>query len=249
MDQYNLHGHHQVMHQDYLTVPQMSSVATQNYPAQSPNSYGSIPMTTVIQHRMTSNHGNLTTHNPLPSPHQRLGASPSACSVSGNNFYVGSGNIPHPVSHTPTPTPTPSATPTLQQQMNASSGSGTTATGGPSGLGNVSSLSKLQQLTNGLEMNQPCNTPPGASSVNLTPNHHPHNTMTPPPTSHLINQNRNLATPPSSAQMASLQQYHKYYSGNLNVTPPIAINQNSGRPSRSNTGNKKYTAAMKIRNI
>lgn len=244
MDQYNnhlsaAHGHHQtVMHQDYLAVPpQMGSVTTQNYPAQSPNSYGSIPINTVIQHRMSGNHGNLTTHNPLPSPHQRLGPSPSACSVSGNNFYVqGGSNIPHPVSHTPTPTPTPSATPTLQQQMNASVGSG--AAGAQGGVvGNVSNaISKLQQLTNGLEMNQPCNTPPGAS-VNLTPvpspNHHPHNTMTPPPTSHLINQNRNLATPPSTAQMGPLQYHHKYYAGNLNVTPPIAISQNSGRPARN----------------
>lgn len=193
-------------------------------------------MSTVIQHRMSGNH-NLTAQNPLPSPHQRLGPSPSACSVAGNNFYVqGGANIPHPVSHTPTPTPTPSATPTLQQQMNASGGSSSGVSGGAaSGVaGNVSSLSKLQQLTNGLEMNQPCNTPPGGS-VNLTPspNHHPHNTMTPPPTSHLINQNRNLATPPASAQMASLQYHHKYYSTNLNVTPPIAINQNTGRPPRN----------------
>lgn len=119
MEQYSnlVHGHNQGLHQDYLSVPpQMSN--TQNYPAQSPNSYGSIPMATVIQHRMSgANHSNLTTHNPLPSPHQRLGPSPSSsCSV-GNNFYVQNTNVPHPVSHTPvpTPTPTPSATPTLQQ--------------------------------------------------------------------------------------------------------------------------------------
>lgn len=244
------------MHQDYLSVPQMGSPAgTQNYPAQSPNSYGSIPMGSVIQHRMAGgNHGQLTAHNPLPSPHQRLGPSPSACSVAGNNFYAqGGANIPHPVSHTPTPTPTPSATPTLQQQMNASAaagapggplgGGGPGGPGGP-GVGNLSSLSKLQQLTNGLEMNQPCNTPPGVGggggggggSVNLTPspNHHPHNTMTPPPSSHhLINQNRNLATPPASSQMTSLQQYQKYYSSNLHVSPSIALGQNSGRPPRN----------------
>lgn len=177
---------------------------------------------------MSGNHGNLTAHNPLPSPHQRLGPSPSACSVAGNNFYVQTGtNIPHPVSHTPTPTPTPSATPTLQQQMNATGAGGACNSGSVAATsGNVSSLSKLQQLTNGLEMSQPCNTPPGGS-MNLTssPNHHPHNTMTPPPT--MINQNRNLATPP--AQMASLP-YHKYYS---NVPSAIAINQNTGRPPRN----------------
>lgn len=76
---------------------------------------------------------------------------------------------------------------------------------------NVSSLSKLQQLT--AEIAQPCNTPP-AASINLTPspNHHPHNTMTPPPPSHLVNQNRNLSTPPSAAQLASIPPYHKYHS-------------------------------------
>lgn len=90
----------------------------QNYASQSPNSYGTMPMTSVIQHRMSGNHSNLTTHNPLPSPHQRLGPSPSSCSV-GSNFYAQGSHTPHPISHTPvpTPTPTPSATPTLQQQQ------------------------------------------------------------------------------------------------------------------------------------
>lgn len=100
IDQYNnhlsgasVHGHQHVMHQqhDYLGVPQMSSA--QNYAAQSPNSYGTLPMTSVIQHRMSGNHSNLTTHNPLPSPHQRLGPSPSSCSV-GSNFYGQSPNVP-----------------------------------------------------------------------------------------------------------------------------------------------------------
>lgn len=101
IDQYNnhltgatVHGHHQVMHQqhDYLSVSQMGSA--QNYAAQSPNSYGSVPMTSVIQHRMSGNHSNLTTHNPLPSPHQRLGGpSPSSCSV-GSSYYGQSPNVP-----------------------------------------------------------------------------------------------------------------------------------------------------------
>lgn len=103
IDQYNnhlagatVHGHHQVMHghqqHDYLSVSQMGSA--QNYAAQSPNSYGSVPMTSVIQHRsMSGNHSNLTTHNPLSSPHQRLGPSPSSCSV-GSSYYGQSPNVP-----------------------------------------------------------------------------------------------------------------------------------------------------------
>lgn len=111
--------------------------------------------------------------------------------------------------------------------------------------GNVSSLSKLQQLTNGLPLDivQPCNTPP-AASINLTPspNHHPHNTMTPPPPASHLNQNRNLvATPPSSAQIPSLP-YHKYhYSSNIshiqnppNLTPPnLSSNISSTQRSRT----------------
>lgn len=90
----SVHGHHQVMHQqhDYLSVSQMGSA--QNYAAQSPNSYGTtVPMTSVIQHRMSGNHSNLTAHNPLPSPHQRLGPSPSSCSV-GSSYYGQSPNVP-----------------------------------------------------------------------------------------------------------------------------------------------------------
>jgi histone acetyltransferase MYST4 len=228
MQQYHLsasmtHGHHQSMHQDYLPVPsQMGGAASQNFSAQSPNSYSSIPMTTVIQQRMSGSHpSSNTTHNPLPSPHQqRLGPSPSSCAVGNNNFYLqGTSHTPIPV---PTPTPTPSATPTLQ--MNSSNPS--------SGQSNISgcSLSKLQQLTNGLDMIQPCNTPP-SGSVNLTPppNHHPHNTMTPPPP-HLVQQNRNLPTPPASLQpQMSALQYHKYYAGSMNVAPGISVSQNSSR--------------------
>lgn len=234
MDQYNLHGHHQVLHQDYL--PQMGAAGVQNYGSQSSNTYGSIPMS--IQHR---SHSNLSAHNPLPSPHQRLGPSPSSCSV-GNTFYPQNPNMSHSVSHTPVPTP--SATPTLQQQqqqINATAGpnnNGSTngaivGSGSGNATGNVSSLSKLQQMTNGLDMNQTCNTSPG-TTVNLTPSpsHHPHNTMTPPPASHLVNQNRNLHTPPTPAQMSALQ-YHKYYPGNINITPSIAISQNSSRTARN----------------
>ncbi|XP_059621865.1 histone acetyltransferase KAT6A-like isoform X2 [Phlebotomus argentipes] len=234
MQQYGhmLHGHHQAMapQGNYIGAPQM----TQNFPAQSPNSYGS--MTTVIQHRMSGSHGNLTAHNPLSSPQQRLGPSPSACS--GNNFYIQSpGNATHHQSHTPVPqiaTPTPAATPTPQMS------GGAPAVGGQ-GAGNMCSLSKLQQLTNGLDMIQPggCNTPP-AGTVNLTPppNHHPHATMTPPPT-HLVQQNpaRNISTPPASLQTqmaASLGYHHKYYPGNVQPgNGGAAAAGASGRTSRN----------------
>lgn len=253
------------MHQDYLAVTQMGGgvgVPTQNFPAQSPNAYST--MATVIQHRMSGsgvggNHGAGTVpggnaggsgtgggavHNPLPSPHQRLGPSPSSCAISGNNNFYIQGNVSHSTSHTPipvpTPTPTPSATPTLQINQSvtpsAVGGAGSSAGngGGQSNAGQVCSLSKLQQLTNGLDMIQPCNTPP-SGSINLTPppNHHPHNTMTPPP-SHLVQQNRNLATPPSllQSQMSALQ-YPKYYSSNMNVTPPIPSQNTGGRTARN----------------
>lgn len=200
-------------------------------------------MTTVIQHRMS---GSNTAHNPLPSPHQqRLGPSPSSCAVSGNNnFYLQGNNVPHPTSHTPipvpTPTPTPSATPTHQMSSTNSS----------AGQSNISgcSLSKLQLLTNNLEMAQPCNTPP-SGSVNLTPppNHHPHNTMTPPP-SHLVQQNRNLPTPPASLQpQMSALQYHKYYPGNMNVAPPISISQNSGRVRNTASAPVQHMSASSSR--
>lgn len=235
MDQY-LHGHHQALHQDY--IPQMGAAGVQNYGSQSSNTYGSIPMSSVIQHR---NHSNLSAHNPLPSPHQRLGPSPSSCSV-GNSFYTQNSNISHSVSHTPVPTP--AATPTLQQQQqqintvagqnnNGAANSSIVGSGNGNTPGNVSSLSKLQQMTNGLDINQTCNTSPG-TTVNLTPSpsHHPHNTMTPPPASHLVNQNRNLHTPPTPAQMSALQ-YHKYYPGNINITPSIALTQNTSRTTRN----------------
>lgn len=61
--------------------------------------------------------------------------------------------------------------------------------------------------------------------------------MTPPPPSHLLQQNRNLPTPPANlqTQMAAMQ-YNKYhYMGNMNVTPPIgsAGSQNSGSGGRT----------------
>lgn len=212
--------HHQGMHQSNYLSSQMvnSGVSNANYAqAQSPN-YGSGQTTGVIaQHRSMANpHPNLPIQNSLPSPSQRLGPSPSSCAVSSsNNNYYSHGPQ---TSHTPGPisTPTPSATPTPQieqqsvncQQQNQMN------------MGNVSSLTKLQQLAS-LDNNpqQICNTPP---SVVLTPP--PHVSMSPAP--HLLNQNRSISTPPVGFQ-------YKIYGniGNMNVPP--SIGQNTGRNART----------------
>jgi histone acetyltransferase MYST4 len=118
-------------------------------------------------------------------------------------------------------------------------------------VSNMCSLSKLQQMTSGIDSVQPCNTPPTGSVNNLTPppNHHTHGAMTPSPSSHLLNHNhsasvgaRNIATPPTASiqsQMsaAALSYHHKYYPPNMNmaaaatsIPPPT---QNSGRTSRN----------------
>lgn len=241
------HNNHQVaMHQEYLGTQMQAQQQQQQFSSQSPNTYGSsIPMSSVIQHRMSgSSNGPVSAHNPLPSPHQRLGPSPSSCAVNANNqqnnFYHQTANTGHPTSHTPiplpTPTPTPSATPTMQQMNNNNTtGSGPGVGNGPPGC----SLSKLQQLTNDLDQPGAPGSVATVSSMTPPPNHaHPHSTMTPPP-SHLIQQNRNLPTPPTSAatfqsQMSALP--YKYYPGNMNVAPPIGsagAGQNSGSAGRT----------------
>lgn len=196
-------------------------------------------------------HGNtLATQNPLTSPH-RMGPSPSSCAVAGsgassgsgaasvaastaNNFYMQNNNNNNVGHHAPTPSPSVQApTPTPQQMqsgnnMNSMGSGGNVANTGTGATGqnpNMCSLSKLQQLTNGLEMTQqPCNTPPSVH-MNLTPppNHHPHVTMTPPPVaSHLVpgqlaNPARTLSTPPASALQGQINYHHKYYPGNMNA--------------------------------
>lgn len=166
-----------------------------------------------------------------------VGSVASAVASTGSNFYMQNNNVGH---HAPTPSPSiqqaPTPTPQQMQAANMNLGAGgnvANATGGGGGVAvsghnQMSSLSKLQQLTNGLEMTQqPCNTPP-AVHMNLTPppNHHPHATMTPPPVSHLAtggvgqqaNPARTLSTPPASALQSQLNYHHKYYPGNMNVT-------------------------------
>ncbi|XP_044253768.1 histone acetyltransferase KAT6A isoform X1 [Tribolium madens] len=215
MHQHPHHPHHSVINSgNYIPV----AVSTQGFPAQGTSTYVSVPMTTVIQHRMSAQ-----------QTHQKLAPSPSCAVTTGTNFYIQTN--PHPHAHTPTPAPTPVPTSTLQ---------------GPAQPGQSScSLAKLQQLTNGLEMMPPnsCSTmtpPPSAMTLSPPPTHHPHATMTPPPTHQMIqNQTvRNLAPSPSGIQPQVLS-YHKYYQPNMNVnqlggavTPPIG--QNLGR-SRNST--------------
>ncbi|XP_058820696.1 histone acetyltransferase KAT6A isoform X2 [Topomyia yanbarensis] len=234
----NHQNHSQNMHQSGYITSQLG-ISSQAYP-QSPTSYGSVPMTTVIQHRMSGSHTSLATPNSLHSPHQRLGPSPSSCAVSSaNNFYIQSGNVSHPQSHTPIPTPTPAPTPTptptpqLDNSCQAAGNIQGTVSQGNVIQGSLSCLSKLQQLTTSVDMVGPsCNTPPsGAVNITPPPNHHSHvgGSITPSPSSLMSQQNsvRNISTPPASiqAQVPSLN-YHKYYSGNMNVSP-ITGSQNS----------------------
>lgn len=232
----SIHPHAVISQGNYISMPQMA-VSSQGFPqGQGASTYVSVPMSSVIQHRM-SNQGSISTaQHPLPSPHQRHGSSPSCAVSTATNFYIQSGTHPH--SHTPGPsapqTPTPTATPTPQGNPGEQNGANTSF-----------SLAKLQQLANGLEMNQtsPCNTmtpPPVPMNLTPPPNHHSHGAMTPPPTQVLANQpSRNLPTPPNLQPQVGLSGYHhKYYSSNMNmnqlggsVTPPMQ--QNSGRNSRN----------------
>lgn len=242
------------------------AVSSQAFSAQpgSGGTYVSVPMTTVIQHRMATQQG--------VGAHQRLGPSP-ACAVStatnfATNFYIqtAAASMPHPHSHTPgpVPTPTPTPTPTPAPQVAVSTSVPGTVSGQAGTTGASScSLAKLQQLTNGLEMipSAACGTMTPPPSMNLTPPpiptaHHPHATMTPPPSAahQMLQQQatRTLSTPPTpipanlQTQM-TLANYHKYYQTNMNVnnlgaavTPPVA-GSTSGRSSRASGGGSVAT--------
>ncbi|KAG8325473.1 hypothetical protein J6590_066967 [Homalodisca vitripennis] len=199
--------HHHTHQPNYSLVPQMQT-----------GSYAvGVPMTTVIQHRMTP--------GSQPSPNQRVGASPS-CSVSApTNFYIQ--NIQpgmHAHSHTPTPSPT------------TCSGVPQTTQGTPS-----CSLAKLQQLTNGLDMIPPghCTNMTPPPPMNLTPPPSSHPTMTPPPSAHQMLQQSNLASyhkfypsnmPPSSSRSSSrsssVQMPPTSSSSRTGVTPNVTLNPN-----------------------
>lgn len=211
----------------------------------SPNSYGSASSgsASVIQHRMSGTHSNLTAQHPLSSPHQRLGPSPSSCAVSANNFFLqGHTGTGHTNSQTPVPM---SSTPTPQYE---GGGSGTGSGATPAGTGNG---------------DQSC-TPPGGGNNNTTVGGPPsagltpppqHNTMTPPPmSSHVGNlhslhsqhphthhhhqtSHRNISTPPATSLQAQIGSFpYKYYPSNMNVAPPIgslSSGQNSSSTSSS----------------
>lgn len=228
MHQHAHHGHHSVISQaNYIPV-----ATTQTFSGQSSSSYVNVPMTTVIQHRMTQQ-GGISPLSTLGSGHQNLAASPS-CAVTTASFYIQTN--PHTHSHTPVPTvPTPSPN-TLQPNP-----------GQPASGNSSCSLAKLQQMvSNSTIPPSACNTmtPPPTSMT--PPAHHPH-TMTPPPTHQAMIQNqavRNL-TPPSAIPSNLQQQvlgYPKYYQTNMNVnqlsgsvTPPIG--QNIGRSGRNSASN------------
>lgn len=229
-------GYHQGMHQSNYLSPQMGGNGSVNNnnanvqayaQAQSPNYGAGQPTGGVIaQHRSMANvHNNMAAQNSLASPQQqqqqRLGPSPSSCAVSSsnNNFYTHGAHTPHPG---PISTPTPSATPTPQQPMDQQSA---ICQQQNINMGNVSSLTKLQQLASLDNSSQP--------SVVLTPPPHSHVSMSPAP--HLLNQNRSISTPPQSTlghgpQMTAAALQYKFY-GNVNVPP--SIGQNTGRNART----------------
>lgn len=184
----------------------------------------------------------------LANTHQRIEQPASACAV--NNFYL-QNNMPASENSPRVPVssslggPSPAGNNDQRQTAGQETISATNSAGATAALaGNLCSLSKLQQLTNCLET-QPCNTSPGAQ-VNLAPSPHhpiPPNSMTPPP--HLLMQNRNISTPPNmlQTQVAPLQ-YHKYYSGNMNITPiPSAQNTSRNPPRNTPSAPVQHTSA------
>ncbi|XP_070493159.1 histone acetyltransferase KAT6A isoform X2 [Chironomus tepperi] len=205
-------AYHQGMHQSGYLTQQMNSsgISNGNYvQAQSPN-YGN-SQSVIAQHRSMPSHSNMI-HNSLSSPQQRLGPSPSAssCAVSSSNFYA---QIPQTSSNAQTNpasvTPQPQMDQQSCQQQNQLN------------MGNVSSLTKLQQLASLDSQQQACNTPPSVVLCN-----------TPPPhvsTSHLLNQNRSISTPPQTIGSSQMALQYKFY--NMNVPP--SIGQNTGRNART----------------
>jgi len=205
-------AYHQGMHQSGYLTQQMNSsgISNGNYvQGQSPN-YGN-SQSVIAQHRSMPSHSNMI-HNSLSSPQQRLGPSPSAssCAVSSSNFYA---QIPQTSSNAQTNpasvTPQPQMDQQSCQQQNQLN------------MGNVSSLTKLQQLASLDSQQQACNTPPSVVLCN-----------TPPPhvsTSHLLNQNRSISTPPQTIGSSQMALQYKFY--NMNVPP--SIGQNTGRNART----------------
>uniref|UniRef100_A0A6P7F7K7 histone acetyltransferase n=1 Tax=Diabrotica virgifera virgifera TaxID=50390 RepID=A0A6P7F7K7_DIAVI len=220
----HVHHHAVISQANYIPL----AVTTQAFPSTS-TCVNISPMTTVIQHGMSSTQQNAASPlNSVGGSNQKLAPSPSCAVTTGTNFYIQT----NPHTHSTTPSP---------------SQRGNTAAVQPAAANASSSIAKLQQLTNGLDMTPApsCQimTPPPATMTLTPPPTHLH--ATPPPT-HQIVQNqtvRNL-TPPSAIPPNLQQQvlgYHKYYQANMNVnqlsstvTPP-SISQNLGRSSRNST--------------
>ncbi|KAL5287844.1 KAT6B family protein [Megaselia abdita] len=255
------HHHHQSnSYQDtYSHLSQMgqnASTGSAYGSGTSPNSaYGSASSgsASVIQHRMSGTHSNISAQHPLSSPHQRLGPSPSSCAVSSNNFFLqGHTGTGHANSQTPVPM---SSTPTPQ-----SGGSGTGSGATPAGTGNGG---------------QSC-TPPGGNntagggggppSAGLTPPPQ-HNTMTPPPmASHVGNHHslhiqhphhhhhqanhRNLSTPPATSLQAQIGSFqYKYYASNMNVAPPISSLSSGQNSSSSSSRPVRNTPSAPVQHV
>lgn len=116
MHQHPHHPHHHSVISQY-PVPQMT-VTTQAFSPQGANTFVSVPpMTTVIQHRMSSQQGGVAALGGLGpstlSSHQKIGSSPACAVTSGGNFYI----QPNPHGHTPTPTPVSVATSTVRYKL------------------------------------------------------------------------------------------------------------------------------------
>ncbi|KAJ8948443.1 hypothetical protein NQ318_007966 [Aromia moschata] len=195
------------------------AASTQAFPSQATSTYVNVPMTTVIQHRMSAQQSGVSPLGTLGAvSHQKLAPSPSCAVTSGTNFYIQTN--PHTHAHTPASGNSSCSLAKLQQLTN--------------GLDMIPPTA--------------CNTmtppPPTAMTLTPPPTHHPHATMTPPPSHQMIqNQTVRNLTPPSAIPPNLQQQvlgYHKYYQTNMNVnqlggtvTPPIG--QNLGRSGRNST--------------
>ncbi|XP_057653464.1 histone acetyltransferase KAT6A isoform X2 [Diorhabda carinulata] len=218
----HVHHHAVISQANYIPL----AVTTQAFPSTS-TCVNIPPMTTVIQHGMSSTPQNAASPlNSVGATNQKLAPSPSCAVTTGTNFYIQT----NPHNHSTTPSPS--------QRGN---------TGGqPASANASSSIAKLQQLTNGLDMTPApsCQimTPPPATMTLTPPPTHLH--ATPPPPHQMVqNQTVRNLTPPSGLPPNLQQQvlgYHKYYQTNMNVnqlsgtvTPPIG--QNLGRTSRNST--------------
>lgn len=246
------HTHNQNLHQtDYLSISQIG----QNY---AHNTFENVSMPTVIQQRISTSAA--SAQHPLSSPHQKLGPSPSSCAVNNyylqSNLSAQSDLIPNSTQMSSNLSPssanigvnitssagTPASNsvndvngshiPHTQGNISTSLSSSSPVSSGPSSsiVGSLCSLSKLQQLTNGLEV-QSCNANSVGQST-LTSPPHPQPTMPTPP--HLlVNQNRSMGTPPNMIQSSPIP-YHKYYSSNVNIAPSIpTLSQNTNRTHRN----------------